>query len=93
MDDLGNTIGGPHQKSLTTVELRAFIAMHLYMDLKKQPNIKTYWEKVGSIFYYPIISNIMSRARFFELRRCLHITNPAPYEHIERGTPEYDKMR
>ena len=35
----------------------------------------------------------MSRDRFFELRRYLHITNPATYEHIDREHPKYDKMR
>ena len=35
----------------------------------------------------------MSKDRFFELRRCLHITNPATYEHNDREHPEYDKMR
>jgi hypothetical protein len=28
-----------------------------------------------------------------ELRRCLHITNPATYEHIQKGEPQYDKLR
>ena len=35
----------------------------------------------------------MNRGRFFHLRRCLHITNPAEYDHIERDRPQYDKMR
>ena len=51
MDDLENTIGGSHWKSLTIVELKAFIAIHFYMGLKKQANINTYWKKAGFIFY------------------------------------------
>jgi hypothetical protein len=35
----------------------------------------------------------MTRDRFMELRRCLHITNPATYEHIQKGDPGYDKLR
>jgi hypothetical protein len=35
----------------------------------------------------------MTRERFCEIRRCLHITNPATYEHSEKGQPGYDKMR
>jgi hypothetical protein len=27
------------------------------------------------------------------LRRCLHITNPATYDHIQKGDPQYDKLR
>jgi hypothetical protein len=34
----------------------------------------------------------MTRERFCEIRRCLHITNPAQYEHIQKGKPSYDKM-
>jgi hypothetical protein len=35
----------------------------------------------------------MTRERFKELIRCLHITNPDTYAHIERGEPGYDKLR
>ena len=35
----------------------------------------------------------MSRDWFFELQRCLHITNPSTYEHIAREDERYDKMR
>ena len=93
VDGMGNTMEGPHWYPLTIAELRAFIAIHLYMGLYKQPNIRTYWEKPSLIFHCPIISNIMSRAQFFCLRQCLHITNPTSYEYIERGDLQYDKTR
>ena len=93
IDGMENTMGGPQWKALTIVELQAFIAIHIYMGLKKQPNLETYWKKPGSVFYCPIISNTMTRARFFQLRQCLHITNLASYAHIETGQPGYDKMR
>jgi hypothetical protein len=47
--------------------LKAFLAIHMYMGMKRQPNYKSYWEKEGSLFYCPIISNIMSRAQFAQL--------------------------
>jgi hypothetical protein len=65
----------------------------MYMGMRWQPSIQTYWEKVGSIFHCPTISNIMSRFRFTQLRRCLHITSPATYEHIRKGDPGYDKLQ
>ena len=77
----------------TVAGLTAFIALHIYMGLKKQPNIKTYWKSPGSFFHYHVISNIMSRDRFFEIRRCLLITNLGTYEHIGRDNPKYDQMR
>jgi hypothetical protein len=35
----------------------------------------------------------MIQKRFGEIRRCLHITNPTTYEHIEKGQLGYDKMQ
>jgi hypothetical protein len=73
--------------------LKAFLAIHMYMGMKRQPNYKSYWEKEGSLFHCPIISNIMSRAQFAQLCRCLNITNLASYEHIQKGEIGYDKLR
>jgi hypothetical protein len=73
--------------------LKAFLAIHMYMGMKHQPNYKSYWEKEGSLFHCPIISTIMSRAQFAQLRRCLHITNPTSYEYIQKGEIGYDKLR
>jgi hypothetical protein len=73
--------------------LKAFLAIHMYMGMKRQPNMKSYWEKAGSFFHCPTISNIMTRECFRELVRCLHITNPEGYENIQKGNPGYDKIR
>jgi hypothetical protein len=73
--------------------LKAFLAVYIYIGMKRQPDYKIYWEKEGSISYCPIISNIVTQERFTELHRCLHITNQAIYEHIEKGEPHYDKLR
>jgi hypothetical protein len=85
------TRGGPHWENMTIPELKAFFAVLLYMGMKRQPNRKSYWHKIGSIFHCPIISNIMSHRRFETLMRCLHLTNPESYVH-EKGVPGYDKM-
>ena len=74
LDEQGNTKKGPHWKNLTIYGLKAFMALALYMGLKVQPNLKTYWMR-DSLFLCPIISNIFTRARFQGLRRCLHLTN------------------
>jgi hypothetical protein len=93
LDAFGNTRGGRTLKNLTVPGLKAFLAIHMYMGMKRQLNYKSYWEKEGSLFHCPIISNIMNRAHFAQLRRCLHITNPASYEHIQLGDIGYDKLR
>jgi hypothetical protein len=92
-DEVGNTIGGPNWKEFTVPELKAFMAVQIYMGMKKQPNIKSYWQKIGSFFHCSTISNLFSHECFFALRRSLHITNPASYVNIERGSPAYDKLR
>jgi hypothetical protein len=35
----------------------------------------------------------MTWDRFMELQRCLHLTNPATYEHIQNGNSSYYKLR
>jgi hypothetical protein len=93
LDAHGSTRGGPKWETLTVPGLKAFLAIHMYMGMKRQPNYKSYWEKEGSFFHCPIISNIMTRECFIQLRRCLHITNPDTYEHIPKRDPLYDKLR
>ena len=93
LDVHGNTMEGSKWVNTSIVELKAFLAIHMYMGIKKQPNIKTYWEKTWSFFHCAIISSIMSRDHFMLLRRCLHITNPTTYEHIEKEDPGYDKLQ
>jgi hypothetical protein len=35
----------------------------------------------------------MTKERFKDLVRCLYMTDPAEYEHIQKGDPGYDKIR
>ena len=91
LDATGNTMG-KKWVNMYVAELKAFLAIHMYMGMKRQPNIQTYWEKEGSIFHSPIISNIMTQFHFTQLQRCLYITNPATYEHIQKGGLGYDKL-
>jgi hypothetical protein len=93
IDALGNTQGGPKWINTSVAEFKAFLAIHMYMGMKRQPNMKSYWNKEGSFFHCATILKIMTRDRFMALRRCLHLTNPATYEHIQKGEPGYDKLR
>jgi hypothetical protein len=93
LDAIGNTMEGRNWVPITIPELKAFLAIHMYMGMKQQSNVQSYWAKEGSIFHYHTISNIMSRDRFRALRRCLHITDPSLYKHIHKGDPGYDKLR
>ena len=90
-DPLGRTKEGWNWEQLTKGGLKAFMALALFMEMKKQPNYKTYWMR-NSLFHCSKISNIISWARFIELRRCLHVTNSRGEGHIERGAPGFDKL-
>ena len=93
IDAHGNCMGGPKWKNLTIAGLKGFLAIHMYMEMRRKPNIKSYWEREDSFFHCPTISNIMTRDRFKELVKYLHITNPDTCVHIARGDPGYDKIR
>jgi hypothetical protein len=80
----GTIEGGPKWTDIIMACLKAFIVVHIYMGMKRQPNIKAYWQREGSIFHCPIISNIMTRERFCEIRSCLHITSPATMNILKR---------
>jgi hypothetical protein len=48
-DGQGGTRGGDKWEHFTVAGLKAFMAIHVYIGLKKQPNLKTYWMR-NSIF-------------------------------------------
>jgi hypothetical protein len=41
IDAAGNTRGGPKWMNLSVVEFKAFLAIHMFMGMKRQSNIKT----------------------------------------------------
>jgi hypothetical protein len=67
-------------------EFKAWLAIWLYMGMKRQPKMKSYWMKEGSIFHCPIIFEIMPHACFMFLTKCFHVINPATYVR-EKGLP------
>jgi hypothetical protein len=72
-------------------ELRTFLAVSLYMVMKKQPNVKSYWAKSEKLFYCPVIANLLSQRHFLALRKCLHLTNTSDFG-MDTTSPQYDKM-
>ena len=87
----GKLPGGENWKDLTLPEFKVFLAITLYMGMRKQPNVKSYWMKSPSIFHCSIISNLLSRDRFMVLTKCFHLANHDTYVR-DRDLPGYDKM-
>lgn len=59
IDNDNFTIEGQDWEELTVPMLKSFLAICIDMCMKRQPNMKSYWHKEGSMFHYPIILNIM----------------------------------
>jgi hypothetical protein len=76
---------------ITEKELKVFMAVILYMGMKKLPNMKAYWAKSEEFFYCNVIAGLFTRKRFLALLRCLHVTDPGTYVE-DRSSPEFDKM-
>jgi hypothetical protein len=91
VDAEGKIEGGPRWERFTIPAMKAFIACTLYIGMKKQPSVKSYWQKRGSFLHCPVISNIFTRERFQAITSCLHLTNPTTYVQ-NRDEPGYDKM-
>jgi hypothetical protein len=52
--------GGAGWQLFTIAEFKAWLAIWLYMGMKRQPNMKSYWMKEGLIFHCLIISKTIS---------------------------------
>ena len=61
-----------------------------FMDMKRQPNIRIYWQNFPSIFHCLMIFKLM-RLQFKKLKKCFHICNQAHYV-MDKDTMEYDKL-
>ena len=80
------------EERITVRGLKAFLGILVFMGMKKQPNLKSYWHKPRSIFHCPIKSQAFTHERFMTIRNCLYITNLATYANVERGEVGFDKI-
>lgn len=83
--------GGDTWFALHPPELRAFLAISLYMGIKIEPNVRSYWEKSCDFLWCPVISSIMTRNRYEHIIRCLHVHN----DHAattDRSSGDFDKL-
>lgn len=67
--------------TVTEVELKAFFGINYMMSYHIVPKIRDYWSTEPDLGV-PYIMNVMTRARFFEIRSNLHFGNK---EKIDRG--------
>jgi hypothetical protein len=85
------TRGGLQWTPLGLEEFRSYLSIFMYMGIKKLPSIRNYWARSDPLLQCPIISKIMTRERFEQITRCLHVAN-APSTSTDPKSPTYDKL-
>jgi hypothetical protein len=89
-DEIGATRGGLHWTPLSLCEFRAYIAIWLFMGIKKFLCTRSYWS-MNPLLHCPVISQLMTRDRFEQITQCLHVAN-APESARNKSSPAYDKL-
>ncbi|XP_064635787.1 piggyBac transposable element-derived protein 4-like [Lineus longissimus] len=77
-------------RDTTADEMRAFLAILIVMGNNKRPSYKSYWT-TDSIIQMEGFRTIMSRDRFLNLLRFLHVSNNETA--VPRGQPGYDRCQ
>jgi hypothetical protein len=93
VDDNKKSRGRETWETLIILGLKAFLRVSILMGMKKQPNLKTYWQRVGSFFHCPLILQSFTRERFMVHGKCLHITDPTSYANVDCKNVGFDKIR
>jgi hypothetical protein len=82
---------GPRWEPITLKDFRAFLGIVLLMGIKDLPCIRDYWRISEPSLYCPIIASVMSRDRFEQILRCLHLVNKDTVE-TDKHSPLYDPL-
>ena len=83
----------PHARpwhDATVPELKAFLGMLILMGILELPRLEMYWQTKYRLIATSGISSIMSRVRFEQLFRFLHLANSA--NHLPATDPSHDKL-
>ncbi|XP_022625052.1 piggyBac transposable element-derived protein 4-like [Seriola dumerili] len=80
-------------RDLTVDDLFSYLAMVVYMGLVKCSAMVDYW-KGSRLYNFPLPASIISRNKFLNICRTLHISSIKDDEKndAKRGTPEYDRL-
>ena len=71
----------PQWTETTAAELKAFMAIHIFMGINKMPNYRMYWSS-DMTFNQAFVSNMMTRNRYEDLSSNFHVndrTSNPPY--------------
>ena len=76
-------------KPIVKEEISAFIGLTIAMGIAKFPEIRDYWKSKGS-FHMPWFASIMTRDRFEEIYRYLHLADND--KQAPRDLPNFNKL-
>ncbi|XP_065915189.1 chimeric ERCC6-PGBD3 protein-like [Dysidea avara] len=77
-------------KDVTCEEMKAFIGMLIMMGILHLPHLDMYWQVNEEILSTPGISEIMSRDKFLQIYRFLHLADNR--QQHPAGHPRHDKL-
>jgi hypothetical protein len=90
--DDGSTCGSHIWYRLTILELLSFFGVLMLMALKKVPSIHLHWSRKYSDFFHTlVIRNAMSRNRFEDILRCIHLVDNKEV-CTDKSNPRYNKI-
>lgn len=84
------TNGRSRWKDITRNELKAWFGITVFMGLKRLLQIRDYWQG-AQFFGCNLIKNSMSRVRFEDINRCIHLVNNVEIV-TDRQDPRYDRV-
>jgi hypothetical protein len=74
--DDGSIRGSHRWYRLTISKLLSFFGVLMLMALKKVPFVRLHWSrKYSDLFRTPVIRNAMSRNRFEDILKCIHLVD------------------
>ena len=73
----------------TVEELMAFFGIVIAMGIARLPDLEDYWRKDG-IFHMPWFSSILSRRRFKQILRYLHVADNS--KNLPKSDPNHNKL-
>ncbi len=77
-------------KETNVPEMKAFFGLVLAMGILWLPKMRDYWRKSNKLIHTPAFSEVMTRDRFFELYRYLHVSDDR--EQKARGEDGHDPL-
>ncbi len=88
--NVGHTPHARPWEDVTTPEMKAFVGLLIAMGVLHFPRLEMYWQVTHPLLGTPGISSIMSRMRFEQIFRFLHLADSD--QQIPAGQPGHDRL-